>query len=408
MKVNIKNVLSALVLMAAILVLSAITSCKKNTLPANEGNTLNARTQKIKAWFEEQPATEGRQKNTAANGSKLPPLALQWHKTSYFAGEHAYIVPAFIEAGNSAAFAYLVITEDAQGGPVEASYTLVLPDKKKMSGADISNIKLEPGFLQGRQVPHTFAGALLQFASSGNPTGGTHYEGGQAKAGNTDRLVAKNASQSNAAASRVACTGEKVCTDWYYQTWVDGNLVDEEYLFTTCACDSGMGGGGMGDDEVNPLVTQFNNYVQYTSSPVTVYAPPTADGTDPISYTHTWLVAKGLTGSWSINATTQMDYYHKTIYNLQLNSLEHVYDVVNFKTLQSFYQGSNNFVTSTWNPFAPVDQVYNNNKMYTYGVSRVSGILKHVANFQIPNPFGNPITLDREDHINNSCNTYPK
>jgi hypothetical protein len=47
--------------------------------------------------------------------------------------------------------------------------------------------------------------------------------------------------------------------------------------------------------------------------------------------------------------------------------------------------------------------------MNTYGVSRVSGIIKHVANFQVTIlPFTNPITLNSEDHISNSCNTYPK
>jgi hypothetical protein len=406
MKVYIKQLPFALLAAATILLLATVAGCKKNALPADEGSTLNERTKKIKTWFEARPAAEGRQKNTASSGSNMPPVSLQWNNTSYFAAEHAYIVPAAIEAGNSAAFVYLVITEDAQGGLVQANYTMALPDKTKMSAADIGNINAVPVFLQGRQVPATFAGALLHYSSSGAQLGAVHYEAGQAKTGYADRLTAKKATESNAAASKAPC-GERVCTDWYWQTYIGGILVDEEYLFTTCVCDGGVGGGGMGEDD-NALLTQFNNYVQFSSTPVNAYAPITADGPDPISYTHTWLVAKGLTGSWSINATTQMDYYHKTMYNLQLNSLEHVYDVVNFKTLQSFYQGTNNLITSTWNPFLPVDQVYNNNSMYAYGVSRVSGTIKHVANFQIPNPFGNPITLDREDHINNSCNTYPK
>ena len=38
--------------------------------------------------------------------------------------------------------------------------------------------------------------------------------------------------------------GTIVTIDWYYQTWVNGILVNEEYLFTTHECWGGGGGGG--------------------------------------------------------------------------------------------------------------------------------------------------------------------
>jgi hypothetical protein len=415
MKINSIKVLSALLLTASILLLAAITSCKKNTLPANESNVLNAQTEKIKVWFEALPTSvaEG-QRGTAASRRNMPPAALQWDKANYFAGEHAYVVPAVIKPGNNSASAYLVITADAQSNPQQAGYTIVVPDKKQMSAAQINGINVVPGFLQGKQVPAAFTGALLQYSSDGYGYDNACYAaGGQAKTGHAGGLVAKKATAANAAADRVACGGETVCTDWYYQTWVNGILINEEYLFTTCACDGGAGGGGGGgvgiEDEINPLITQFNNYIKQSTTPVTTYAPITEDGLDPISYTKTWTVTKGAVAPWHVDAIVQMDYYHKTMYNLQLNSLEHVYDIVYYHTLSTDYIGSNTFITTTWNPNLPVDQVYNNNSMYARGVTNITGTLHHVANFQIANPLGgNPITLDVTDAVTGRCTVYPK
>ncbi|MFT3979292.1 MAG: hypothetical protein QM687_02405 [Ferruginibacter sp.] len=43
------------------------------------------------------------------------------------------------------------------------------------------------------------------------------------------------------------CGGsEPTCIDWYWQTWVNGELADEEYLFTSCYC---LGGGGGGSNQ---------------------------------------------------------------------------------------------------------------------------------------------------------------
>ncbi len=400
---------AALLLAAIISTFSIISGCKKNTLPAESDNTLNAQIQNVKTWFEGLPtATATGQRGSSVSRNNMPPVTLQWSSARYFAGERAYLVPATIQPGSSQAAAYLVIAEDAQGNPEQASYTMVMPDKKKMSAAAINSINMVPGFLQGRQVPAVFEGALLQFSRGGAAYSGVNYANGQEKAGQASGLAAKRATENNATANRAPCTGERVCTDWYWQTWVDGNLVDEEYLFTTCVCDGDVGGGGMGDDEVNPLLTQFNNYVQSTSSPATFNAPNTVVGPDPITFFFKWTVTEGAIAPWYIYANGQMDYYHKHMYNLQLNATEHIYDIVGYQTLTTYYTGTNVGTTTTWTQLSAVDQVLNNNSLSAYGTTHVTGTIKHRANFTITLPILGTYTPESIDDADNSCKTYPR
>ena len=47
---------------------------------------------------------------------------------------------------------------------------------------------------------------------------------------------------------------EEECIDWYLQTWVDGVLVSEVYVFTTCGpyVEEGSGGGNSGGGDLEP------------------------------------------------------------------------------------------------------------------------------------------------------------
>ena len=49
--------------------------------------------------------------------------------------------------------------------------------------------------------------------------------------------------------------GEGFCIDWYWQTWVNGELIDETPLYTTCNCGGG-GGGGTGPGNGLPLTPE--------------------------------------------------------------------------------------------------------------------------------------------------------
>lgn len=67
------------------------------------------------------------------------------------------------------------------------------------------------------------------------------------------------------------CDGGYVQIDWYYQIWIDNQLVYEEYLYSTTECLTGGGGGGGGstatfvttnvDFEVYRLLTYSENWV---------------------------------------------------------------------------------------------------------------------------------------------------
>lgn len=302
---------------------------------------------------------------------------------------------------------YLKLTKTANGAITGGNYVYLYPIMQQDVNAYL---------LEGKKIPADFNGTIMEYELDNKLLAAKVYEKGTDVANKTAKLALKptakdkgNTTRSGNAAARV------VCYEYYMQTFVNGLLVTEVYLYTMCygtpdATLENEGGGGGAVDESAALMAQFNDYIKYTSSPATASAPGTTPQPEPISYTHTWTVAEGT--AWSIYANTQMDYYHDKYYNMATNSIEHKYNIIYYKTVHTAYQGSNFFVNTTWlpSPNSPSDNVYNNNTGDAVGKSKVFGNVKHVANFTIPNPipFMPPIRPESQDAIGNNLTMYPR
>ena len=71
--------------------------------------------------------------------------------------------------------------------------------------------------------------------------------------------------------------GEPVCIDWYWQTYENGILIDEEYLYTTCDCVVTGGGGGNGNSGgvVSTQGTDIDHETNYVDQDIAI--PTTAE-----------------------------------------------------------------------------------------------------------------------------------
>lgn len=233
------------------------------------------------------------------------------------------------------------------------------------------------------------------------------------------------------------CPGDEACM-WYEDCdfYGDGFYTNcgEPYMDPTDCIDTGngcdpmgggdpcqiygncneSGGGGAGSSPctqcdptlISPQEEEFNNYVQMaSSSPITNNSPTSVAGPDPISGVTIWTVAEGALANWSVKANTEYKYYHYRVFNT--NAFVHEYDLFYYKTVSTYYTGSNSFITSTWNSTSVTDQVINNNTSNTEGKSRVIGTIRHVANYEMKCPFC-PKVLDVTDDADKSMTLQPR
>lgn len=387
-------------LLALAIAALSLTQCKKEDKQPIPPTTAKENTLTAKDWLAQQQAalikSGGAMQFDAA-------AKINWNNPINGTDGSTQFIP--IATNNKQLGKYLKLTKAANGAITGGNYVYLYPIMQKEVNAYL---------LEGKKIPADFSGTLLEYGLDNQLLTTKVYEKGSTVAGKTTKLALKpgpNSLGGNTAAART------VCTAYYIETYMDGVMVSEIYLYTICVkepdealiTDDGSGGGGAAD-ETAALMAQFNDYIKYTSSPATATAPGTTPQPEPISYTHTWTVAEGT--AWSIYANTQMDYYHDKYYNMATNSIEHKYNIILYKTVHTAYQGSNTFVSTTWlqSPNSPIDNVYNNNTGDAVGKSKVFGNVKHVANFTIPNPipFMPPIRPESQDAIGNNLTMYPR
>jgi hypothetical protein len=219
---------------------------------------------KVEQWLKTQSAPQpvgGRKAGTA-----LPSLTLQWAGAGFDAATNTHYVPAAItnstKAGGTAQ-AYLVATENEQGQVTGGQYIMVLPNAKKMGNEAAKGVN--PAALLANEKPKDlpagqagFSGAILQYDLKGQLTGSQVYEGGQLQPKATANLAIRDEGEGSPSPNKVqqecgAVLGINPCIDWYWQTYVNGVLAYEDYMFTTCC--GGNGGGGGGGGTGTPAIT---------------------------------------------------------------------------------------------------------------------------------------------------------
>jgi hypothetical protein len=196
----------------------------------------------LQQWVKNHPLSLSAQGRTA--GNNLPKHTLLWGQASYDAAGHAYTVPLLLAhegAAQSKLRAALVATEGADGQITGGQYMLTLPQ----GNAPAQYPK------QGQEAPG-YNGAVLYYNMQGQLTADKVYKDGRVLAGARAALVNRPATNLRPPKN---CDETAPCIDWYWQTYVNGVLVDEVYLYTTCPCPTGGGSGtGIVDNE-GPSIT---------------------------------------------------------------------------------------------------------------------------------------------------------
>jgi hypothetical protein len=228
--------------------------CKREAL--NEQNTSLANTpaHKVQKWLNGLPLPKATAGRTAGNA--LPKNTLQWGSATFSKNSATHFIPATLlqeGTGNPYARAGLVATEDVKGQITGGHYIVVVPDQQKMGTEAAKHYSLARLYRPQPQEPPTgFSGAVLYYNTAGQPTASRVYNNGQAQQGATAMFTAKPqapGSEANKVPRNCDGPSQEGCIDWYYQTYVDGVLVYEEYQFTTCCNSSGGGGGVITNDE---------------------------------------------------------------------------------------------------------------------------------------------------------------
>lgn len=97
-------------------------------------------------------------------------------------------------------------------------------------------------------MPSDFDGAIIKYDKENNLVSSKHFEHG-ILSNKTDKIQVKQSSAEGPVTSYAPLPSGcgYIIIDWYWQTYVNGVLVDEEYLYTTqvvlCGDGSGTGGG---------------------------------------------------------------------------------------------------------------------------------------------------------------------
>lgn len=319
-------------LVAAMLLPLAI-GCKREALMDKNTNAIvsDVAVHKVQQWLKAQPPQQvgGRKAHTA-----LPNLTLQWGAAEFDAASHTHWVPAVPankEKAGGQPNTYLVATENEQGQITGGQYIMVLPNAKKMGAtAAAGEAGINHALLAAK--PHVpvanFSGAVLYYDAQGQFTGSQVYEAGQVLPKATANLAARDAADEDPDPNYVVqecgnATGANPCIDWYWQTYVNGVLVDEDYINTTCCGGNSSGGGTDGCQAQLDAMVAAGEVV--TNSPIT----ETTETQTNTEWTkrYSWVIFKAV--SWGLvsyeRAVLQKVYYPSNNQSLwEYKTFDHV------------------------------------------------------------------------------------
>lgn len=218
--------------------IAVLVSCKKENAPSV--TAVNKTTQqKLQTWFE--------------NQSKLNPSGIQpvlgsntpnWGETEFVEGENMFITPVVFNKNRNAAKYFVANT--SSNGEIKSGNYFVFLNKAGVKRADAESIILS------KSSNSSFTGSVLEYNMKNQLISSKRFNGGQLSEDKMDVIVYKPTKKSNAEVKTeevnnlapLECEGTgQFCIDWYWQTYVNGVLVQEEYLYSTCYCSGGGNGG---------------------------------------------------------------------------------------------------------------------------------------------------------------------
>ena len=243
-----------LILLAALLSVATLFSCKREVLKDNLAPTAKNFSQKIKNWFE----SSNRVSLKAVNS--LAPRGISsnddprdgdpvWDATIYFPDTKIFVTPINFKVSevnkNFITYKYLIATENNTGDIVSGTFFYLTVDNNK---TDASFILLLPGkvsekFFNLQEIPQEYTGTVLTYTLDYGLIQNKTYEHGV---------------ELNAKANILSKIDENVfyltqtdyvlptnCTSYYLLvTDSEGNIISVTFLFTSCNNEPVGGGGG--------------------------------------------------------------------------------------------------------------------------------------------------------------------
>lgn len=315
-----------LLIILSLIILNA--GCKKQDLQDQNTAQQNSVLQTIKTWLETQAVVSGSQKFLLDGKLIDIPQKILWSKTIAYSQEKINITPVSFGSvtGDLPVNKYLVTEIDAKGSVRSGSYYVLLTNKKETSGMeDIP----APDLLNAKSVPEDFNGAIIKYDLNNNILSAKHYSSG-ILSDKTDKIeIRKSKNQvpvENTAPLPEGCS--YVTIDWYWQVWVNGILVYEQYLYSSSVvyCEGGGGGGGGGGNgpTCEELNTTFVNQGNSLSGPlhsVTEFY----DGTIWVK-AYNWSIYQA--GTWGLlsyeKGTLELKHYPNNLDRWEFQSFEHI------------------------------------------------------------------------------------
>ena len=256
----------------ALALITLLFSCKKADINKESLQLPLTLNEKAKAWFETQQDALKYQQLQLENNVINIQERIDWEKSQYFAEAKALITPVSITSidGNTSSFKYLMTNVDDEGNVSIGNYYIVLYNKKKLDLTETPIIT--PELIKLQNVPVFFTGAIIKYDLANKILSSKHYDLGILSDKNDALIVRKSKTQitiNNLAPLDEGCS--YITINWYWQTWVNGVLVSEEYVFSTneITCTPGGGGGGTGTLTCEQLNGNFVNQGDALSGPLT-------------------------------------------------------------------------------------------------------------------------------------------
>lgn len=225
----------------------ALSSCKKNACDEQASISNDPANFKAKAWFEKQSKTPPTALRSNTETLSFSGEVQQWERGKFFPESKTSLIPVDLGRKSMAApkVSKFLLVEEGADGTIKDGYYCYILTKNTLS--DIT-----PAFLAG-DVPDHFAGAILRYRLDGTLIGSSHYANGEAT-GVQDKIIRKQRSyesKGDPGSQNIVPLDEGcqyVTIDWYWQGYVNGVLIYEEYLFssTEVICEGGGGGPSQG------------------------------------------------------------------------------------------------------------------------------------------------------------------
>ncbi len=232
-----------------------------------------------------------------------------WNKSISLAEKNIFIIPLhlnLLDKNNESKKSYAFALYDKSDNTAQNQFCIIRNTNKNLEESEV--IELAKKFVLNPAKQNISPGNIISTISMAKKNVGIVN-------GNTvclkEKVFKGSEGSNNYQIEDCEANGGTIVTiDWYYQTWVNGILISEEYLYTTQECWTGGNGGGGGSGgggngpNCNAAIEDYANLgtsVDQTVSHTEVTQNTTA------TINHDWIIYKAVT--WGIMSRERVVFY---------------------------------------------------------------------------------------------------